>query len=179
MRLFFALPLPPQALEEMERLQKGLPGPARLPRRESLHLTLAFLGETDPARLPAARRALFALEPPALDLTFSRLGSFPQKGGFLWWLVADPCPELAALEKELRSLLEKEGFPLERRPFLPHVTLARRVPVPAPQGASLPRPIRARCDRVCLLRSHLGPGGSRYEELICQPAKNPLSRFPG
>ena len=78
------------------------------------------------------------------------------------------------LTDELRALaarLEGAGFPLPRRPFRPHVTLARRVafPGPAPRGQDLlPRPLSVPCGRVSLLRSQLRPQGPLYTELAAR-----------
>ena len=73
--------------------------------------------------------------------------------------------------KALAARLEGAGFPLPRRPFRPHVTLARRVafPGPAPRGQDLlPRPLSVPCGRVSLLRSQLRPQGPLYTELAAR-----------
>ena len=68
------------------------------------------------------------------------------------------------------------GFPVEGRPFRPHVTLGRvregrRLPEPAVraiEGAELPA-ASFMAERVVLYESLPGPGGSRYEERATFP----------
>jgi 2'-5' RNA ligase len=61
----------------------------------------------------------------------------------------------------------------EARPFRSHLTLAR-----SRGGKPLPRdlagqPVRATwvADEITLVRSHLGPGGARYETLTVAPLR--------
>lgn len=164
MRLFFALTFSPTARaalrQAQERLRAFAPG-ARYPGEEALHLTLAFLGETPEPRAPQLGELLAALPAPPLALWFSQAGP----------LSPEECPALFALQGELAARLEGAGFPLPRRPFRPHVTLARRVafPGPAPRGQDLlPRPLSVPCGRVSLLRSQLRPQGPLYTELAAR-----------
>lgn len=163
MRLFFALTFSPAARaalrQAQERLRAFAPG-ARYPGEETLHLTLAFLGEIPEGRAPQLGELLAALPAPPLALRFSQAGPLSPEEG-LWALFPEECP----------ARLEGAGFPLPRRPFRPHVTLARRVafPGPAPRGQDLlPRPLSVPCGQVCLLRSQLGPQGPLYTELAAR-----------
>lgn len=173
MRLFFALTFSPAARAALHQAQQRLrafsPG-ARYPGEETLHLTLAFLGETPQGRAPQLGELLAALPAPPLALRFSQAGPLSPEEG-LWALFPEECPALFALQGELAARLEGAGFPLPRRPFRPHVTLARRVafPGPAPRGQDLlPRPLSVPCGRVSLLRSQLRPQGPLYTELAAQ-----------
>ena len=174
MRLFFALTFSPAARaglrQAQERLRAFAPG-ARYPGEEALHLTLAFLGEVPEPRASQLGELLAALPAPPLALRFSQAGAFSQGEGSLWALFPEECPALFALQGELAARLEGAGFPLPRRPFRPHVTLARRVafPGPAPRGRDLlPRPLSVPCGRVSLLRSQLRPQGPLYTELAAR-----------
>ena len=171
MRLFYGLGFGPAALREMaavqERLARRAPG-ARFPGPDALHLTLAFLGEVEDRRLPDALAVLGELSPTPLALRFSRVGNFSREAGGLWVLEPEDCPGLLALESRLERALEKAGLPFARRPFRPHVTLARRVSFPGGDPAEeelLPRPIQAACGAVTLWRSQLRPQGALYTPL--------------
>jgi 2'-5' RNA ligase len=134
---------------------------------ERWHLTAAFLGWTDPARLGAIqgtlaevaeRSAPFPLE---LDAT---AGSF--RGGVLWAGVAASEP-FATLAGRVQSSLAPLGFEFERRAFHPHLTLARaprgqRVPADLASGYAGPA-ARWKVDRLELQRSRLARAGAAYE----------------
>lgn len=173
MRLFFALTFSPAARAALRQAQERLRAfalGARYPGEEALHLTLAFLGETPEPRAPQLGELLAALPAPPLALWFSQAGPLSPEEG-LWALFPEECPALFALQGELAARLEGAGFPLPRRPFRPHVTLARRVafPGPAPRGQDLlPRPLSVPCGRVSLLRSQLRPQGPLYTELAAR-----------
>ena len=131
------------------------------------HLTLAFLGPTDPARVAAIEAAMgkVASEHGPMDVRTGGLGAFPSPGRarVLWYGVDDPAGELGALARDLHSELGVEAS----GPYRPHLTLARarRQPVNlapfladafAPDGELV-------VDRLNLMRSHLGGGPARYQ----------------
>lgn len=170
-RLFFALNFSPGVTEAIQQVQRALRAyapHALYPGPENLHLTLAFLGEVSPIQAEKARTALKNLHPVPLRLQFSHLGKFHQRGKELWWLGADPCPQLSQLHESLAAQLNQFGFSLDSKPFKPHVTLARKVEFSGavPQrNQLLPEPISARCGTVSLMRSQLTPKGAVYTQL--------------
>lgn len=94
-------------------------------RRENMHLTLAFIGETQ--KLPLVKEAMEEIDGAPFDLRMGRLGRFKRQGGDILWLGVEKCAELARIQAGLtRSLLQK-GFPMEQREFRPHLTLGRQV----------------------------------------------------
>lgn len=131
MRLFIALTFPPAVLDRLEAVQAQLSGSPT--RRENLHMTLAFLGEIPPARIPALRQLLrpIAESTPCFSMTLDRLAVFGSGKGALGCLTGDPPEELTTLVRELETALRAQGFSLEDREFRPHVTLCRRCPAPA------------------------------------------------
>lgn len=139
----------------------------RLSRRENLHLTLAFLGET-----PGFDRAAAALQricAPPFEIATGRAGRFRRSGGDVAWVEIRENPALAALQRQVADSLRREGFPLENRPFRPHLTLGREVALPegfdfdafsrrfSPCGMT----VRA----VSLMQSHRTDGRLIYTEL--------------
>lgn len=132
MRLFFGLQLPAhwcQALaNEATALKKaGVNG--AFTRPENYHLTLVFLGETQ--RVEEAKRALRQVKGAPFPLRSAAPGCFSKKGGDIWWLGVEPSPALLNLQRCLETHLRAAGFPLEERPYRPHITLARRVRGPS------------------------------------------------
>jgi 2'-5' RNA ligase len=124
MRAFIAIDIPDPARAALARVQQALPV-GRLVDEDSLHLTLAFLGEQPLDRIEAAHEALETLRQAPFSLQLQGLGTFGGRvPATLWAGVADPAP-VAALNARVRSVLHGAGLMLERRTFRPHVTLAR------------------------------------------------------
>ena len=167
MRLFISLDLDEEAQERLVQLQDRLAAlacRANLSRRENLHLTLAFLGEVSSHRLPALYRAMDAVPMEPLTLTFRRVGSF--RGG-LWWAGAEESPRLMGLQRELTRQLAAQGFRLEERRFVPHITLAREVAVQGSlSGAALEfAPFSTQVQRMSLMQSERVRGVLTYTQL--------------
>ncbi len=193
MRLFIALDLPEAWKRALETLQRDLQSAiaARLSanvrprwvRPEGIHLTLKFLGETPADRLESLTAALaqaVTIE-PAFDLTLVRVGAFEQRRA--------PCVILATISVQGRALIDlyerietwlaAAGWPRETRTFHPHLTLARlpdamddatcRAVADMANAFASPEAPGWHVDRVHLIRSHLGPGGARYESLAAFP----------
>nr|WP_269456668.1 2'-5' RNA ligase family protein [Olsenella timonensis] len=80
-----------------------------------------------------------------------------------------PCPrngrQFKALAGRLRGELAARGLCLDERPFLPHVTLARRARLPRAELEGLVFPQPGEASRVTLFRSILGPEGARHKPL--------------
>ena len=127
--------------------------------RSNLHITLAFLGpitEDDLARVEA-------LTPPTaapFEIVLDRLELW-QRAHVLWVGPSSTPEPLLALERELWDRLVDLGFSRERRPYVPHVTLARKAQ--AARGAV--EPVHWRVDRMALVESKTGPRSSRYTVL--------------
>lgn len=145
----------------------------RATSKETLHLTLAFVGELRQDRLPdlmaaASDVAQAASGAPAAGVVvLDRLRYWPS--GKMLWATCDHCPPgLGALADELAGCLRARGCVLELRPFAVHVTLLRRL-VAAPQTADLDAllhaPVRWSYRDFVLLRSFPGVAGAAYERL--------------
>lgn len=137
MRLFVALTFPPEVLDQLEAVQAQLAG--NRTRRENLHMTLAFLGENPPARIPALRQLLrpIAEKTPCFSMTLDRLAVFGSGKNALACLTGAPPAELTTLVRDLEAALRAQGFSLEDRDFRPHVTLTRRCGAPAAEFAPI------------------------------------------
>jgi 2'-5' RNA ligase len=132
---------------------------------ESIHLTLAFLGEVAEAALPSLEAIGAAMPRGTFVMQLAQCGAF---GGarVAWVAPAETPPELVNLESQLRTALAAGGFRTEDRPFAPHLTIARRC------GRALPHaitPIAWNVDQLSLLASSLEPGGARYREVAGWP----------
>jgi RNA 2',3'-cyclic 3'-phosphodiesterase len=173
-RLFIAIEIPENVRAAFASLLKDFRAIApqlKWVRAENLHVTLKFLGETEPAKLAALQTALSILRSPdPVDLEFRGLGFFPnEKRPRVFWAGMEASPNLKTLAADVDQAAHCIGFPLEQRPFTPHLTLAR-FPLP---GIS-PKLLQAmneksaqpfgslRAQEFHLIESKLKPTGAEY-----------------
>lgn len=162
LRLFFALWPDPAARDALaaaaRHLHQGCGG--RITRPDSIHLTLAFLGDADGAVLPALNTAAAGVSSPRFTMVFDTLGWWP-RNGVAWAGCSSPPPPLAALAGMLAARIEPLGFAPDPRPFAPHVTLVRKARCRAP----LPRiePVSWPVSEFVLVRSTLQREGALYD----------------
>ena len=130
MRLFIAIEIPENIRSAFATLLKDFRAIApqlKWVRAENLHVTLKFLGETDPSKLGALQNALSAVrstEP--ISLEFRGLGFFPnEKRPRVFWAGMEASANLKTLAADIDQAVHKLGFSLEERPYAPHLTLAR------------------------------------------------------
>lgn len=165
-RVFFALWPDAATASRLHRIARHLQAHCggRAMRRDSLHLTLAFIGELPAARLPALFDLAARIDGERFTMNLDRLGGWSRK--HLLWAAPQRVP--AALERlagELALVLEAGGFPIEKRPFAPHVTLvrnARHDALPA-TGADEVTPWQA--GSFVLVGSQRRAEGARYRML--------------
>ncbi len=174
-RAFIAANIPPlPALHRLNghltRLGRGVkPVPPAL-----MHLTLRFIGDmeeqlTEPV-LDAIRPA--AADTSPLQLHLHGLGAFPrrQRPSVIWADIEPPEP-VTELAGAVAVRLEPLGLPPERRPFTPHLTVARvRSRPPAALGSLMDRFAEqswgeVRISAIDLMKSTLTPRGPVYESL--------------
>ena len=166
-RLFLALWPEDAERQQLAALAARVAGRRRTPDA-NLHLTLVFLGATDPARLTAYEAALADFTPPTLELTLDRYGYWPQSR--ILWLGSSHTPlELYELVAALHQRLRGCGFVPERRAFQVHITLARKHPGPAPVEPPVV-PIHWRINTVALVESLRQGAGSIYQVVRRWPA---------
>jgi RNA 2',3'-cyclic 3'-phosphodiesterase len=161
MRLFFALWPPPdtaQALAAWAREVQQQAG-GRATAEETIHLTLAFLGEADPAKaIAAARRVRSARFDLPLDTS-----QYWKHNKIVWVGPRTMPPSLQQLAAQLHQALTEDAFTLEKRAFAAHITLLRKASLPH----SLPDlpPLHWPAHDFVLVRSTPTGTGSRYETL--------------
>lgn len=181
-RLFFALWLDEPAARAAHRaaceVAERIGGRAMRP--ESLHLTLAFLGNTPEERItPLLRLAeTLATSAPAFTLQLDYLGYWPRKH-LVWASCRRPATPLGNLAGGLTALLRADDFPTDPRPFHPHVTLLRNVRASEPALGDLP-PITCAASQFRLVESiPLAAGGVRHQMLQCWPLLGSPPARPG
>jgi 2'-5' RNA ligase len=140
-------------------------------RAEALHVTLVFLGwralKEAPAIAEAAFESLAGL--PAPELAPLAVKPLPPRRPRLFALdLDDPGGRTVRAQTVASEALERAaGYRPEKRPFWPHVTLARvkRGRPTEPWEGPPPPGDPFEADIVTLYRSILEPQGARYEPL--------------
>jgi RNA 2',3'-cyclic 3'-phosphodiesterase len=178
-RLFVALDLP-------DRVRAGIvawgrdalaDSALRSVRSESLHITLAFLGWLPEREVPRLAEIVAASAGPAASIELGDPVPRPERGRPRLFALPADSPGTVALQAGLQErLVAARLYEPEKRPFWPHVTVARvrreergskrparvsKLPGAVPQALLQP----AVCRRMTLYRSELQPQGAQYTPL--------------
>jgi len=175
-RLFFALDLPSVVREGIAAWgQEALADPAlRRVAPESLHITLAFLGYLPEKEIPRLAEITEASQGPSPRIALCDPVQRPERGRARLFALPAESPATITLQEILQGRLVAAGLcEPEKRPFWPHVTVARvrreergsKRPAPVsrpPQmlPEALLRPFGG--VRMTLYRSELQPRGAQY-----------------
>ena len=176
-RTFIAVTLAVSTAEEIAKVQaelKEIKADIRWVRAGNMHLTLKFLGDIDRSRVAPILEVLRARlqAQAAFSIHAQGLGGFPNltRPRVVWaGLIGDT---LTAVSQAVETALVPLNFPLQKRPFRPHITLGR---VRSQRGWSdvLPRVQQyaqtyfgeSLIDQVTLYQSDLRPSGVAYTRL--------------
>lgn len=161
MRLFVAITFSPEVkaalLHAREQLRAASTG-GNFTREENLHLTLAFIGESND--LITLRRVIDRSAGEAFSMAIDGSGVF----GDLYWVGIEENPALRALADRLRKGLRGAGFVIEDRPFKAHITLARQLRAEKPPRLHVPR-TEMPVQRISLMKSERVDGKLVYTEV--------------
>jgi 2'-5' RNA ligase len=176
MRLFLAVNL---SLEAREAIQSALDDfpiknpPWRWVSPDNWHLTLKFLGDTEPARVSALSSVLNAVakDHRAFEMTVGAFGGFPnlRNPRVLFYNIERGAVELEGLAHDVDAAVEKAiGLERDRRRFQAHVTVARVKEALSPDvGTRFARvpaltEVVTRVDSFELMESRLARTGAAY-----------------
>lgn len=133
-RTFIAIELTEELKTALRRTQEDLAEevPSRSVRwvqPNGIHLTLKFLGDTPEEKVEAVQKALAEVAAQAQPFVFSLsgLGCFPntRQPRVVWVGLQEPTGTLVRLQQAVEGHVAPLGFPTEKRPFSPHLTLGR------------------------------------------------------
>lgn len=131
MRLFVAVDLPgdlKKALGVLVRQLSSARAPVRWVDAGNLHLTLKFLGEVADEKEQVIYEVsrLAAKEVRPFSLRIEEVSAFPSlKRPRVIWVGVGKSPQLATLSRRVEEGFQAIGFPSEKRPWTPHLTLGR------------------------------------------------------
>ena len=176
-RLFIAVNCDDTAKKLLLSLQDNIKAQSikgNFSRPENLHLTIAFLGETQEDQVPAICAAIqAAMQPPIapFTLTFSQTGCFRHSGKELWWIGAHQAGPSIDILKNLRQRitggLSAANIVYDDRAFRPHITLGREIKHDAPIVLRQ-QEIALSVNRVSLMKSQRINGVTVYTEIFGQ-----------
>ncbi len=178
MRLFIALPLPPEVEESLGKIifvLKQKRGRVKWVNSKNIHLTMKFLGETDEIKLDGICQSLsrIALKHKSIISIIDRIGGFPnlKHPRVIWAGLRENIDRLEAVASDVEAEMAGFGFEPENRPFKSHLTLGRvkdnsdlHELTKYLESNQFP-PERVLFDRIVLFKSVLTPTGPIYERL--------------
>ena len=191
LRLFIALPLPPDVEKRLDGIIRDLKPHGRDVKwvpAANIHLTVKFLGDTDDKLVPKISSELdrIATAYNPFETVIDRLGAFPnlRRPSVFWAGSEFPIEPAAEMAREVDDAMHRLGYDKEKRGFKAHLTLGR-----VRQGRRADtlagkiehyrfEPIPLRLDRLVLFKSTLAPQGAFYERLHTALLKSP-DRFEG
>jgi 2'-5' RNA ligase len=137
----------------------------RLMRVDTVHLTLAFIGDVAVAAIGALADVgtAVAARHRHFDLALDGLGYWRHKR-IVWAAPRRPCAPLNALASDLRESVRGAGLSVDRQSFVAHVTLARQVRV-APVTGTVELIGSWPVHDMVLVASERTPDGARYSFL--------------
>ncbi len=172
--------LPQEIHDTLKQLQDvlraSLPD-ARWAKATNIHLTLKFLGDVEISRIDAISEALRDIVNQFTPFTISLagIGAFPnsRKPRIIWVGLEKGAEELVQMAKQIEGAMRRLGFPNEKRPFRPHLTMGRvrnlKHPAAMTEGlekADVGELGEFTVQRVGLIKSQLDPAGSIYTTLF-------------
>jgi len=168
-RLFFALWPEPELAASLAAHATDIAARyhARPMRQDTIHLTLHFLGDVAETALPQLVEVGASVRAAPFVLGIDRLAVW-QHNHLLWAGCQETPAALPELVGKLRSALLAAGGPVGDvgRPFVPHLTLVRKLPAMA-DAFALPQIDATRwpCSRFVLVRSRLSALGPDYQTI--------------
>jgi len=171
-RLFVAIEMSESVKQALVGLKTDIPT-ARWVKPEQMHLTLRFIGADVPDdKVEPIKAALNTIKLSTFDLSLQGVGRFPpnpKKAPRVIWVGIHAPPELTTLHRQVSAALKTVGFKPDRKPFTPHITLARlKSHRPSPQADRfLERHHNFDAgtftvSEFALIRSELSPQGAVY-----------------
>lgn len=129
-------------------------------RAETVHLTLAFLGDVDGELVPDLKG--IAVRGMRHELPIKQ-AVYRDRNRIVWVGPSEIPEELEFVVSNLQERLRERKFQTEKRAFAAHVTLIRKAREPRvlPPLPAVLWPV----EEIVLVRSQLSAGGSRYERL--------------
>jgi len=131
-RTFFAIPLPKNVIDELERIQDFLikcDSSLKFVNPQNMHITMKFLGETDESMLEQTSKELSVRfkEFSKFKLRLNCNGFFPSKGNprILWTGIGEIPRQMKQIFYFLNTYFTQYSYDESGKKLSPHITQAR------------------------------------------------------
>ena len=176
-RSFIALPIPHQTTNELGDVAAKMSyqdksSAVRWVDQANYHVTLAFLGDQEEDHLESlAEKIDENLTQDEFRLALTHPCPFPEAKPKLIASMVERNDEIALIHKQIISAVHSVGMEIDKRKFIPHVTLGRYRHAKNVYAGKVPMNVSfdTVIDEVVLFESVLTSSGSEYE---------PIYRFP-
>lgn len=145
---------------------------ARWVSPDNLHFTWKFLGNITQSRInrtfEAIQESIKHFKPINIEFNTVEIWPKPSSPKLIVWCGTDLNDNMAENYNVFDKGLKQAGFTREKRPFKPHITLARiktrdqiNAPLAWPEDLNL-QPTRMKVNKIAIIKSDLLPGGPVY-----------------
>lgn len=173
MRLFIAINLEEKLKEVFLNkidLLKEKSSSGRFSSEENLHITLAFIGETED--VSGVEAAMDKVSLQKFEIVFGNMGKFVRKSGDIYFIGIKKNRNLYSLYRQLNTALIEEGFPTDKREFTPHLTLGRNIVLKNKRDfdeylkkSMGETELKMNVGKISLMKSEIKDGRIRYTEI--------------
>lgn len=163
-------------LSQIQKVQRKLDltsAKMKIVKRDDIHFTLRFFGDTSLSRLNEIQTCLDKIKIHPFEVEIGGIGSFPnrRRPRVIWIGIANNESEILSLKNNVDSALAEIGYQIERK-YTPHATIARVRFVKDPlrlaenlESLANEKLGRMTIDRIRMIKSTLTPTGPVYETL--------------
>jgi len=182
-RSFVALPIARDTANELGDVAAKMSyqdksGAVRWVDQENYHVTLAFLGEQNEHDLEILAEQLdYHIRQTEFHALLSHLSPFPETRPKLVAAMLDKSDDIKNVHQQVISAVNSADMPIDKRKFIPHVTLGRYRHSRNAYAGNIPLNVsfNALIDEVVLYESVLTTTGAEYEPIY----RFPLDEFGG
>ena len=174
-RTFIAIPVPESLFLLQENLKNKIvkkTGKVRWMKRDQLHLTLKFVGDTPEESIDDVLGVMqkVAIQMTPFKIFIQGVGCFPkiERPRVMWVGLDGGISKLNQLVTAVHDRLHPLGFPREEKEFHPHITMARakypqkKTPDISSFLNTTYEPIPFRIEKIQFISSELFPNGPVY-----------------
>jgi len=184
-RSFVALPIPRETANELGDIAAKMSyqdksGAVRWVDQENYHVTLAFLGEQRETDLESLAEQLdYHIRQTEFRAELSHLSPFPETRPKLVAAMVDKSDDLKRLHQQVISAINSADMRIDKRKFIPHVTLGRYRHSRNTYAGNIPLNVsfEACIDEVVLFESVLTTTGAEYEPIYRFPLDNYAEQY--
>lgn len=140
-------------------------------KKENIHLTLVYVGETN--QIGAIVETMDAIQTEPFEISLADGGNFRRSGGDIYWVGVEKTTELSKLQKMLYRSLVRHGVKTEKNDFKPHLTVSRETVIDKAEVPQTSFSSSLAIDRISLMKCESSKDGVvTYTELYAKELKD-------